>query len=93
MVAVLQRVKSASVTVDGQLISSIGRGVLVFAGVGKDDTAKDAESAAGKLLRMKLWDDENGAKVCSAVRNSHRKLILNQWKRSVQDIQGEILCG
>ncbi|KAF2093730.1 putative aminoacyl-tRNA hydrolase [Rhizodiscina lignyota] len=74
--AVLQRVKSASVTVDGKLISSIGKGVLVFAGLGKDDTDKDVESMAGKVLKMKLWDDEKGGK----------------WKHSVQDIQGEILC-
>jgi D-Tyr-tRNAtyr deacylase len=52
------------VTVDGQLISSIGKGLLVFAGVGKDDTVKDAESMASKVLKMKLWEDENGGKVC-----------------------------
>jgi len=61
--AVLQRVKSASVTVDGQLISTIGKGLLVLAGVGKDDTIKDAESMASKVLKLKMWDDEDGGKV------------------------------
>lgn len=76
--AVIQRVKSASVTVDGQLISTISKGLLVFAAVGKDDTQKEAESMASKVLKVKLWDDgETGAK----------------WKKNVQEIDGEVLCG
>ncbi|KAF2163700.1 hypothetical protein M409DRAFT_37206, partial [Zasmidium cellare ATCC 36951] len=55
--AVIQRVKSASVTVDGQLISSISKGLLVFAAIGKDDTEKEAISMASKVLKVKLWDD------------------------------------
>ena len=46
-------------TVDGQLISSIGRGVLVLAAISKDDTGKDIESMPGKILKAKLWDDES----------------------------------
>ncbi|APA11559.1 hypothetical protein sscle_08g063290 [Sclerotinia sclerotiorum 1980 UF-70] len=76
MKAILQRVLSASVTVDKQLISSIGKGILVFAAVAPGDTEKDAESLAAKVLKMRLWDDENGGR----------------WKQSVQDIQGEVLC-
>jgi hypothetical protein len=62
--AILQRVLSASVTVDKQLISSIGQGILVLAAVGPDDTKKDAESMAAKVLKMKLWPDEVGNGVC-----------------------------
>ncbi|KAF2087731.1 D-tyrosyl-tRNA deacylase [Saccharata proteae CBS 121410] len=76
MKAVLQRVKSASVTVDGQLISSIGKGILVLAAVGKDDTKKDAEAMAGKVLKLQMWDDDKGGR----------------WKKNVRDIGGEILC-
>ncbi|KAK5164799.1 D-tyrosyl-tRNA(Tyr) deacylase [Saxophila tyrrhenica] len=76
MKTVIQRVKSASVTVDGNLISTIGRGLLIFAAIGKDDTAKEAESMASKILKVKLWDDDAGGK----------------WKRNVQDIEGEVLC-
>ncbi|KAM5436962.1 D-tyrosyl-tRNA(Tyr) deacylase [Microsporum ferrugineum] len=76
MKAILQRVTSASVTVDKQLVSSIGRGVLVFAAVGPDDTQKDADTLAAKLLKLKMWPDETGA----------------NWKRNVQDIKGEVLC-
>lgn len=50
-------------TVDGNLISSIHKGILVFAAIAKDDTTKDVESMASKVLRTKLWEDENGFKV------------------------------
>ncbi|CZT41350.1 probable D-Tyr-tRNA(Tyr) deacylase activity [Rhynchosporium secalis] len=76
MKAILQRVLSASVTVDKQLISSIGKGILVFAAVAPGDTEKDAESLASKILKMRLWDDEAGGR----------------WKHNVQDIHGEVLC-
>nr|POE56293.1 d-tyrosyl-trna(tyr) deacylase [Quercus suber] len=74
---VIQRVKSASVTVDGQLISTISKGLLVFAAIGKDDTEKEVESMASKVLKIKLWDDDQGGR----------------WKMNVQDISGEVLCG
>jgi D-Tyr-tRNAtyr deacylase len=61
--AILQRVASAWVTVDKQLVSSIGRGILVFAAIGPNDTNKDAESMASKVLRMKMWPDEAGSGV------------------------------
>ncbi|KAF2485023.1 putative aminoacyl-tRNA hydrolase [Neohortaea acidophila] len=76
MKTVIQRVKSASVTVDGQLISTISKGLLIFAAVGKDDTPKEVESMASKVLKAKFWDDENGGK----------------WKKNVQEIDGEVLC-
>ncbi|KAK8045101.1 deacylase [Apiospora rasikravindrae] len=76
MKAILQRVLSASVTVDKEVVSSIGKGVLVFAAVAPGDTEKEADSLAAKVLKMKLWDDEAGGR----------------WKKSVQDIEGEVLC-
>lgn len=47
-----------------ELVSSIGRGVLVFAAVAPGDTEKEMETMANKVLRMKLWEDENGGSVC-----------------------------
>lgn len=76
----LQRVKSASVTVDGQLISSIGKGILVLAAVSKDDTEKDIEFMAAKVLKTKLWDDDSTDPV-------------GRWKHNVKEIDGEVLCG
>lgn len=45
------------------MISSIGKGVLAFAAVAPGDTEKEADLMAAKVLRMKLWDDEEGGKV------------------------------
>ena len=61
--AILQRVHSASVTVDQKLISQIGRGVLVFAAVSKEDSREDVESMAAKVLKMRMWDDDDGGRV------------------------------
>lgn len=52
-------------TVDSTLVSSIGKGVLVFAAVAKDDTRKEVESMAAKVLRLKMWPDESGGTVCA----------------------------
>lgn len=62
--AILQRVSSASVTVDKKIVSSIGRGVLVLAAVGPDDTTKDAETLAAKVLKLKMWPNDAGQNVC-----------------------------
>lgn len=67
VVAILQRVLSASVTVEKQIVSSIGKGVLVFAAVAPGDTEKEAESLAAKVLKLRLWDDEAGGRVASAL--------------------------
>lgn len=64
LLVILQRVKSASVSVDGVLVSSIQKGVLALAAVSKDDTLEDCHKSASKLLKMKLWDDiESGKSV------------------------------
>ena len=54
---------SASVTVDKQLISSIGKGILVFAAVAPSDTETEIDALAAKVLRLRLWDDEAGGRV------------------------------
>ena len=61
--AILQRVKSASVSVDGKIISSINKGLLIFVAIGKDDSYTKANHVASKILRLKLWDDANGNRV------------------------------
>lgn len=50
-------------TVDSELVSSIGKGLLVFAGIGKEDTEKDAENLVKKVLKAKFWPDEKGEQV------------------------------
>ncbi len=59
MRAVVQRVKSASVDVDGARISEIGAGYLVLLGVGERDTELECERLAQKLVSLRIFSDEN----------------------------------
>ena len=60
MKAVIQRVSKASVTVDGELVSSIGKGYLVLLGVMDDDNESDAEVIARKISALRVFEDEDG---------------------------------
>lgn len=60
MRAVLQRVTSASVTVEGNVIASIGRGLLILLGVGPEDTEEIAAQLAKKIAAMRIFSDEQG---------------------------------
>ncbi|MBQ8748090.1 MAG: D-tyrosyl-tRNA(Tyr) deacylase [Clostridia bacterium] len=60
MIAILQRVTNASVTIDGEMTASIGRGFMVLLGVAKGDTETDAELLADKVAKMRVFEDENG---------------------------------
>ena len=60
MRAVLTRVKSASVTIDGQCVGSIGRGFLILLGVGPNDTQRECRYLAEKALGLRIFEDENG---------------------------------
>ncbi|MBO6116282.1 MAG: D-tyrosyl-tRNA(Tyr) deacylase [Ruminococcus sp.] len=56
---VLQRVTSASVTVDGNVTGSIGKGYLVLLGVGQGDTEEDCRRLADKIINLRIFSDEN----------------------------------
>jgi D-tyrosyl-tRNA(Tyr) deacylase len=58
--AVVQRVKQASVAVDGAVVGEIAHGLLVFLGVGQGDTSADAKYLAGKIAGLRLFSDEQG---------------------------------
>lgn len=75
MKLVVQRVLSASVTVDGAVVSSIGRGLLVLCGLSNSEEADSAEWCSKRLLGVKLWPNAEG----------------KPWKSSVVDTGGEIL--
>lgn len=60
MKLVIQRVNKASVTVDGTVIGSIGRGLLVLIGIGQEDTRETADRYIRKLLGLRIFPDENG---------------------------------
>ena len=57
---VIQRVLEASVKAEGKTVGSIGKGFLVFVGVGRDDTRETADKYLKKLLGLRIFEDENG---------------------------------
>ena len=60
MRAVVTRVRSASVTIDGQVVGQIGRGFLILLGVGPEDTEATADKMADKVCGLRVFEDENG---------------------------------
>jgi D-tyrosyl-tRNA(Tyr) deacylase len=60
MRALVQRVSSASVRVEGRAVASIGPGMLVLLGVGADDTEAEAERMAAKLVKLRIFEDSEG---------------------------------
>nr|WP_302986721.1 D-aminoacyl-tRNA deacylase [uncultured Alistipes sp.] len=75
----VQRVKHASVTIDGRLHSRTGAGLLVFVGVGLEDTSEDAEYLAGKLVRLRIFDDEAGVMNLDVQQTGGEVLVVSQF--------------
>lgn len=79
MKALIQRVKSASVTIDGLLYSKIGQGLLVFLGVEKGDDKLNAEKLADKLSKLRIFEDENEKMNHSILDIEGEMLIVSQF--------------
>lgn len=75
----IQRVKNASVVIDGSLRSQIGSGLLVLVGVGTEDTAEDAEYLSGKLVRLRIFDDPQGVMNLDVVQVGGEVLVVSQF--------------
>ena len=75
MKLVIQRVSHASVTVDGTVIGKIGKGYLVLIGVGRGDTREDADRLIRKLVRLRIFEDENG-KINKSLEDVNGELLL-----------------
>lgn len=79
MKALIQRVKRASVTIDGALCSQIGKGLLVFLGVEKSDITENADKLADKIVRLRIFEDENEKMNFSLQDVSGEMLIVSQF--------------
>ena len=75
MKAVIQRVQRASVTVDGEIIASIGQGYLVLAGMAKGDTKETVDRITKKMLSLRIFADENG-KTNRSIRDVNGSLLI-----------------
>lgn len=60
MKVVLQRVKKATVTVDEKIVGQIGKGYLILLGIGKEDTKETVDKYLDKIIKMRIFEDENG---------------------------------
>ena len=79
MKLVIQRVSEAGVTVDGELVSSIGKGYLVFFGAGEGDVKEDAERLANKMINLRIFSDENDKINLSLENVGGELLIVSQF--------------
>lgn len=79
MRAVVQRVKSARVEVDGQVIARIGTGFLVLACVMEGDTQQDLSYMAQKLVKLRVFEDENGKMNRDITQIGGEMLIVSQF--------------
>ena len=79
MRAVVQRVTSASVAVDGETIGAISDCLCVLLGVSVDDTQSDADYISDKLLGLRIFDDENGVPNKSVVDIGGMILLISQF--------------
>lgn len=79
MRAVVWRVKSASCTVEGRTTGKIDNGLMVFLGVGQEDSQKDAEILAKKIAFMRIFCDENGKKNLSVLDVDGRALVISNF--------------
>ncbi len=79
MKALIQRVKRASVTIDGKLFSSIDCGLLVFLGVQKGDTQENVDKLAPKLVNLRIFEDENDKMNLSLRDVGGQMLIVSQF--------------
>ena len=79
MKALLQRVTSASVTVDGEVVGRIGRGLVVFVGVAEGDEPGDADYLVNKLVNLRIFADEAERFNLSALDIKAEMLLVSQF--------------
>ncbi len=79
MRAVIQRVSSASVTVEGQVVGAIDAGLLVLLGVGQGDTEADADYLAEKIANLRIFEDAAGKMNLSLLEAGGAALVVSQF--------------
>jgi D-tyrosyl-tRNA(Tyr) deacylase len=79
MIACIQRVSQASVTVEGQVVGSIGRGLVVLLGVARDDADDDARQLAAKTIELRIFNDAEGKMNLSLREVGGDLLVVSQF--------------
>lgn len=89
MIALLQRVSSASVTVSGESIAKIDKGLLVLLGVEKNDTREQAERLVKKLLEYRVFSDDDGKMNLSVLDIAGEVLLVPQFTLAADTNKGK----
>ena len=79
MRAVIQRVTRARVTVDGEVVGEIGKGLVILLGVAPDDTKSDADYLASKIVALRIFDDADGKMNVSVKDVGGALLVVSQF--------------
>lgn len=79
MRTVIQRLQHCSVTIDGQLKSNIGNGMLVLVGIEDRDTQEDIEWLCKKIANLRIFDDENGVMNRSVIDTGGEVMVVSQF--------------
>jgi D-aminoacyl-tRNA deacylase len=77
--AVVQRVAAASVSVDGETVAEVGRGLVVLLGVAAEDTDEHAARLAGKVARLRIFENDDGRFDLSLLDVSGAALVVSQF--------------
>ena len=79
MIALVQRVSSASVTVDGRPVSSIGPGLLILLGIHRTDTSNEVDWVARKVAQLRIFRDDDGLMNRSLIDIAGEALVVSQF--------------
>jgi len=79
MIAVIQRVNSSYVEVDGKIVGKIGKGLNILLGVEKGDTEEDIKKLVNKIPFLRIFEDENGKMNLSVIDINGEALVISQF--------------
>ena len=79
MRALIQRVTKGSVTIEGKINGEIDKGYVILLGVGKDDSEKECDYIADKIINLRIFEDENGKLNKSLLDVNGKALIVSQF--------------
>ena len=88
MRVLIQRVTKATVSIEGKIVSSIDRGMLVLLGIGQDDKTDDLQWLAGKISQLRIFNDEKGVMNLSVKDIDGEILLVSQFTLHASTVKG-----
>ena len=88
MRVLIQRVSKASVTVEGQIISAIGKGLLILLGIGHGDGEEQVKFLAEKVANLRIFEDEQGKTNLSILDVNGKAIVVSQFTLYANTIKG-----